>query len=185
MINTQHSTYENKLIFLTPAVPPGLYTCTVTNDLGNITSDYGINGKYLTKMLEHLIFLHNTHTVGDPEPAKIIHSPDSYSTAIINETFTTSCHGYGNELPAIIWNKHGVQLTNNAHIAINQSYVSQNSTHLFIASTLIISDTELEDTGNYSCIARNSNGTDVHWFILKVVIPGKSGLILHLRMTAK
>ena len=114
------------------------------------------------------------HTAEDPEPAKIIHSPDSYSTAIINETFTTNCHGYGNELPAIIWNKHGVQFTNNAHITINQSYVSQNSTHQYATSTLIISDTELEDTGNYSCIARNSNGTDVHWFILKVVIPGES-----------
>lgn len=120
---------------------------------------------------------YNYNVVEDPEPAKIIHSPNSYSTTVINKTFTTSCHGYGIELPTITWNKHGVQLTNDTHIAIN---VSRNSTHQLITSTLTISDTELDDTGNYSCIARNSNGRDVHWFILKVFIPGKSVWKLHL-----
>ena len=46
VIDTQHSTYANKLIFLTSAVPLGLYTCMVTNDFGNATSDYGINSKH-------------------------------------------------------------------------------------------------------------------------------------------
>ena len=42
VIDTRHSTYENKLIFLTSAVPPGLYTCMITNDFGSANSDYGI-----------------------------------------------------------------------------------------------------------------------------------------------
>ena len=46
VINTQYSTYENKLIFLASTVPAGLYTCMVANDLGSVTSDYGILRKY-------------------------------------------------------------------------------------------------------------------------------------------
>jgi hypothetical protein len=112
------------------------------------------------------------YVVGDPEPAKIFHTPDSYFTAVINSTFTTSCNGHGNELPGIIWNKHEMQLANDAHIAINQRYVSQNNTYQFTISTLTMSNITLEDAGNYSCIANNSNGTDVHHFILKVLVPG-------------
>lgn len=40
VINTLHSTYENKLNFLISPVPSGLYTCTVINDFGNTTSDH-------------------------------------------------------------------------------------------------------------------------------------------------
>ena len=116
---------------------------------------------------------HIPYVVGDPEPAKIIHTPDIYFTAVINSTFTISCHGYGNELPAIVWNKYEEQLSNDSRIVINQRYVSQNSTYQFTTSTLIISDIEIEDAGNYSFIANNSNGTDVHHFILKVLVPGK------------
>ena len=79
-----------------------------------------------------------------------------------------------------MWNKHGVQLTNDARTNINQEYVSRNNTHQFITSTLTISGIKIEDAGNYSCIARNSNGTDVHQFILKVLVPGESVLILQL-----
>ena len=45
VIDTQHSTYENRLIFLTYSVPHGLYTCMIVNDFGSATSDYGINSK--------------------------------------------------------------------------------------------------------------------------------------------
>ena len=45
VIDTQHSTYENRLIFLTYSVPHGLYTCMIINDFGSATSDYGINSK--------------------------------------------------------------------------------------------------------------------------------------------
>jgi hypothetical protein len=51
VINTQDSTYKNKLTFLTSAVPPGLYTCMVINDFGNATSDYGILGKLSNNQL--------------------------------------------------------------------------------------------------------------------------------------
>ena len=115
--------------------------------------------------------LHNV--VGDPEPAKIINTLDIYFTAVINSTFTISCHGYGNELPAILWNKYEEQLSNDSRITVNQRYVLQNSTYQFITSTLTISDIDTEDAGNYSCIANNSNGTDVHQFILKVIVPDK------------
>ena len=134
----------------------------------------------ISTYIENIILFHYNnniypiyYAVGDPEPAEIIHSPDSYSIAVINSTFTTSCHGYGIELPVIIWNKHGMALTNDARIITNQRYVFQNSTYQFIASTLTIGSTELEDTGNYSCIARNSNGMDVHRFTLTVFVPGK------------
>lgn len=177
MIDTQHSTYENKLVFLTFAVPPGLYTCMVTNDFGSVTSEYGINSKHINicYCMYIMIRLYNLipYVVGDPEPAKIIHTPDIYFTAVINSTFTISCHGYGNELPAILWSKHEVQLTNDARISINQRYVSQNSSYQFTTSTLTISDIDIKDAGNYSCTANNSNGTDIHQFILKVFVPGK------------
>ena len=42
VVDTVQSTYENKLIFLTSEIPPGLYTCTVMNDHGNATSADGI-----------------------------------------------------------------------------------------------------------------------------------------------
>ena len=51
VIDTQHSTYANKLIFLTSAVPLGLYTCMVTNDFGSATSEYGINSKHINMLL--------------------------------------------------------------------------------------------------------------------------------------
>ncbi len=51
VINTQHSIYDNKLIFLTSAVPPGLYTCMVTNNFGSATSDYGIISKLSNNQL--------------------------------------------------------------------------------------------------------------------------------------
>ena len=79
-----------------------------------------------------------------------------------------------------MWNKHGMQLTNDSRTNIDQEYVVWNNTHQFITSTLTISGIKIEDAGNYSCIASNSNGTDVHQFILKVLIPGESVLILHL-----
>ena len=43
VINTLHSTYENKLIL--SVISPGLYTCTVINDFGNATSE-SVNGIY-------------------------------------------------------------------------------------------------------------------------------------------
>ena len=100
----------------------------------------------------------------------VVHTPDIYFTAVINSTFAISCHGYGNELPAILWNKYEEQLSNDARVTIN---VLQNSTYQFITSTLTISDIDTEDAGNYSCIANNSNGTDIHQFILKVFVPGE------------
>ena len=51
VIDTQHSTYENKLVFLTSTGPPGLCTCMVTNDFGSATSDYGINSKHIVCMI--------------------------------------------------------------------------------------------------------------------------------------
>ena len=72
----------------------------------------------------------------------------------------------------MIWNKHEVQLTNDSRIAINQ-ISQQNSTYQFTTSTLIIRDVIIEDAGNYSCIANNSNGTDVHQFTIKVFVPGR------------
>ena len=51
VIDTQHSIYENKLVFLTFAVPPGLYTCMVTNDFGSTTSDHGINSKHIILLM--------------------------------------------------------------------------------------------------------------------------------------
>ena len=102
----------------------------------------------------------------------VVHTPDIYFTAVINSTFAISCHGYGNELPAILWNKHEVQLINDCRIAINQRS-QQNSTYQFTISTLTIWDVIVEDAGNYSCIANNSNGTDVHQFALKVLVPGR------------
>ena len=112
------------------------------------------------------------HAVGEPEPAKIIHSPDNYSMIVANETFTTSCHGYGIELPVITWQKSGTQLTNDDHVNISESYVYQNNTYQFTKSVLTINSVGLMDVGNYSCLARNNNGTDVHQFVLEVIAPG-------------
>ena len=71
-------------------------------------------------------------------------------------------------------------LTNDARITTNQRYVFQNSTYQLIASTLTIGSTELEDTGIYSCIARNNNGMDVHHFTLTVFVPGNEFSALNL-----
>lgn len=72
-----------------------------------------------------------------------------------------------------MWYKCGTQLTSDARITIEQRYVPQNSTYHFTESVLTISDVELEDAGNYSCIARNRNGTDIHQIVLKVLVPGE------------
>ena len=120
-----------------------------------------------------ILILPEYYIVGEPEPANIIYSPNNYSAILVNETFTTSCHGYGNELPNITWYKHSVQITDNDRITINQRYVPWNSTYQFTESALTVSNIVLEDTGSYSCIARNSNGTDVHHFILIILIPGE------------
>ena len=126
-------------------------------------------------MYFYLISMYTLYVVGDPEPAKIIHNPEilNFTSAVINETFITSCHGYGNELPVIMWNKNGVQLTNDSRTNIAQGCASQNNTRQFITSTLTISGIRVEDTGDYLCIANNSNGTDVYLFTLKVFVPGK------------
>ena len=177
--NIVHGKFLRKKIFMHELAPPRNFILGIPHFVSECILSIDPR-RFSLKFPPIILFHYNNniypiyYAVGDPEPAKIIHSPDSYSTAVINSTFTTSCHGYGIELPVIIWNKHGMALTNDAHITTNQRYVFQNSTYQFIASTLTIESTELEDTGNYSCIARNNNGMDVHHFTLTVFVPGKS-----------
>ena len=108
------------------------------------------------------------NTVGEREPANLTLSLRN-STTVVNETFSVSCRGYGNEL-TITWWKSGQQLTDDH---IEQNYVPQNNTHQFIESILTISSVQLEDAGNYSCIANNSNGTERVDFEVRVLLPSE------------
>ena len=78
---------------------------------------------------------------------------------------TLTCSASGLHLPNITWT---IPDPENEQVIISQSTIGES----FITSQLDISNTEQADTGNYSCTAENSVGSDTGYIFLQVLGTG-------------
>ena len=78
---------------------------------------------------------------------------------------TLTCSASGLHLPNITWT---IPDPENERVIISQNTIGE----IFITSQLDISNTERADTGNYSCTAENSVGSDTDYIFLQVLGTG-------------
>ena len=82
----------------------------------------------------------------------------------MGHNITLTCTAEGTDILDITWRKRDRILVSGEHLMITTVTLNNSS----IDSMLLFSNTELEDTGNYSCTASNVVGNDTITFHLTV-----------------
>ena len=92
----------------------------------------------------------------------------------VGHNITLTCTAEGTDILDITWKKGDSILVSSEHLMITTVTLNNSS----IESMLLVSNAELEDTGNYSCTASNVVGNDTMTFHLTV--KGKTDLEIKL-----
>ena len=98
-----------------------------------------------------------------------------YASTAVNGGSTTlfTCLSYGIPTPSIVWSQGGYHLSNGTHTNIEEELVTENKSRVvFVKSLLRICNTELADSGSYSCIANNTGGNNSFDFELTLLDEG-------------
>ena len=92
----------------------------------------------------------------------------------INEgsTIIATCVGYGVPNPSVAWIHDGNQLVNDSQVTIYEELLNEGDV-IFVKSVIEICGVEVADSGDYSCMVANDNGTDTVTFNLNVLTNGK------------
>lgn len=120
-----------------------------------------------------LLFSHSLRSVLAASAELVVVPGDS--TATEGNTLILTCVGFGVPLPNVYFSRNGTQLTtNNSRVSIFTEVVEEQGLE-FVQVTLQICGLDRElDTGNYSCTANNSNGTQTSSFEVTVNAFGKT-----------
>jgi len=133
-----------------------LYSCDAQNTAGNDSVNFQLSIR-----------------VQDPVSAEVVIHP--YASTAVNGGSTTlfTCLSYGIPTPSIVWSQGGYHLSNGTHTNIEEELVTENDSRVvFVKSLLRICNTELADSGSYSCIANNTGGNSSFDFELTLLDEG-------------
>ena len=117
-------------------------------------------------------------------PPEIESNPVDINVSIAVEPIQLSCSASGFPLPSITWQHNGIDIDeiSNGKITIlenneiqTNSFCSQLSTtdnSFETASCLVVTDTEISDSGEYVCVATNGFGDDAQSNVTIVLVQG-------------
>lgn len=119
----------------------GVYQCIASNNVGQATVDFLLNVPAITR-----------------SPSFII--PDNRIDIEERQLLNIQCVADGIPSPVIYWLYNGANVTNTANITTTQ--LSNG------ISVLIIIETSIADSGNYTCVAVNNVGTASYTHLVTV-----------------
>ena len=94
----------------------------------------------------------------------LIVSPPQNIQVSVRESFNLTCTIIGQPVPNITWTKDAIPLTSDGHITVG-------------VNTIIISDSNVNDTGVYTCTGINTVG--VSSYAVNVIVSEVKGTSLH------
>ncbi|KAJ8728981.1 hypothetical protein PYW07_006677 [Mythimna separata] len=127
----------------------GVYTCVAANEGGSDERKVKIEVLEPPKIFQALFQNANSST------------NEVHIEVISGQAFYLHCHPYGNPLPSVYWFKDDVPLK-----LFDQSMVSTN-----FGEVIVVKKAVEEQTGNYTCVARNKVGNTSVVYLIDVLVP--------------
>ena len=112
----------------------------------------------------------------DSSPARVVIAPGN-SEFNEGSTIIATCVAYGLPEPSVTWSHDGNQLVNNSPVTIYEELLNEGDV-IFVKSAIEICGVEVADSGDYSCLVANDNGTDTVTFNLNILTTGKIEALL-------
>ncbi|XP_063876640.1 hemicentin-1-like isoform X2 [Scylla paramamosain] len=144
---------QHLLLYDTQEEDSGDYTCLASNPVGSVEKQFAVR-VIVPARITNL--------------KKDMDRPDTkpYQEVMVDTPFSLYCPVVGSPLPNITWSKNGAVIEKHLEQGFNEHISFGEDGQL-----LLVSSATVEDSGNYTCSAQNTGGSDSVSYVVAVQVP--------------
>ncbi|CAG9782229.1 unnamed protein product [Diatraea saccharalis] len=147
--NEYNISYADLVLDDVQTVQSGIYSCVVINEGGMDEKKFRLDVLVPPKIFNTLF--ENGNSTGNTVNLEVL----------LGQSFSMHCHPYGNPVPEVYWFKDGLPLR-----LFDDSMLSTDFSEVIVSNKALY-----EQSGNYTCVARNNVGNTSFVYLVEVLVP--------------